>query len=235
MHGDRLKTVKPRETVTIGPFTIEFIRVTHSMPDCVALAITTPVGVIIHTGDFKIDQTPIDGEHFDLHRLRRARRAGRAGAVRRQHEHRSARASPARRIDVIEAFEEMFTSTQGKLVVAAFSSSIYRMQVLVDLAAQFDRKVAFVGRSMVQNAEIAQRLGYLRIPVGHADPRFATCRTTPSQDVLCMTTGSQGEPQAALPRIAIDDHRYVQARPRRHGRASRRAPFPATKRRSRGS
>ena len=87
------------------------------------------------------------------------------------------------------------------------------MQMLVDLAVQFDRKVAFVGRSIVQNAEIAQRLGYLRIPDGHADSRFGDRRTTPSQDVLCLTTGSQGEPQAALSRIAIDDHRWVKLGP----------------------
>jgi ribonuclease J len=113
---------------------------------------------------------------------------------------------------VIDAFEELFTSTQGKLVVAAFSSSIYRVQVLVDLAAQFDRKVAFVGRSLVQNTEIAQRLGYLRIPSG-VQIRDADVPNYPSQDVLCLATGSQGEPNAALPRIAIDDHRYVKLGP----------------------
>ena len=111
-------------------------------------------------------------------------------------------------IEVVEAFEEIFTSTGGKLVVAAFSSSIYRMQVLVDLASQFDRKVAFVGRSMARNAEIAQRLGYLRVPVG-LQIRDTDVEQFPAQDVLCIATGSQGEPQAALPRIAIDDHRFV--------------------------
>ena len=115
-------------------------------------------------------------------------------------------------IDVIDAFEELFTSTQGKLVVALFSSSIYRMQVLVDLAAQFDRKVAFVGRSIVQNAEIAQRLGYLRVP-GGMQIRDVDVQNYASQDVLCLATGSQGEPQAALPRIAIDDHRWVRLGP----------------------
>src|SRR5258705_463583 len=115
-------------------------------------------------------------------------------------------------IEVIDAFEELFTSTQGKLVVATFSSSIYRMQVLVDLAAQFDRKVAFVGRSIVQNAEIAQRLGYLRIPSG-VQIRDADVPNYASQDVLCVATGSQGEPQAALPRIAVDDHRWVKLGP----------------------
>ena len=140
------------------------------MPDCVALAITTPVGVIIHTGDFKIDQTPIDGEHFDLHRFAELGAQG-VLALFADSTNIDRRGFTGPEIEVIDAFEELFTSTQGKLVVAMFSSSIYRMQVLVDLAAQFDRKVAFVGRSIVQNAEIAQRLGYLRVPGGDADPR----------------------------------------------------------------
>jgi ribonuclease J len=208
---DRLKTVKPRDVVTIGPFTIEFIRVTHSMPDCVGLAITTPVGIMIHTGDFKIDQTPIDGEHFDLHRFAELGSQG-VLALFGDSTNIDRRGFTGPEIEVIDAFEELFTSTQGKLVVALFSSSMYRMQVLVDLAAQFDRKVAFVGRSIVQNAEIAQRLGYLRVPAG-MQIRDADVQNYAAQDVLCLTTGSQGEPQAALPRIAIDDHRWVKLGP----------------------
>ena len=209
--GDRLRTVKPRQQVTVGPFSIEFIRVTHSMPDCVALAITTPLGTIIHTGDFKIDQTPIDGQHFDLHRFAELGTQG-VLALFADSTNIDRRGFTGPEIEVIDAFEELFTATTGKLVVAAFSSSIYRMQVLVDLAAQFDRKVAFVGRSVVQNVEIAQRLGYLRIPAG-MQIRDSEVQNYASQDVLCITTGSQGEPQAALPRIAIDDHRFVKLGP----------------------
>jgi ribonuclease J len=209
--GNRLQIVKPRQHLTVGPFSIEFIRVTHSMPDCVALAIRTPVGTIIHTGDFKIDQTPIDGEHFDLHRFAELGTQG-VLALFADSTNIDRRGFTGPEIEVIDAFEELFTATTGKLVVAAFSSSIYRMQVLVDLAAQFERKVAFVGRSMVQNAEIAQRLGYLRIPSG-MQIRDSDVQNYASQDVLCITTGSQGEPQAALPRIAIDDHRFVKLGP----------------------
>ena len=205
--GDRLKTVKPRDVVTIGPFSIEFIRVTHSMPDCVALAITTPVGIIIHTGDFKIDQTPIDGEHFDLHRFAELGRQG-VLALFADSTNVDRKGFTGPEIEVIPAFEELFTSTHGKLVVASFSSSIYRMQILVDLAVQFDRSVAFIGRSMMRSAEIAQRLGYLRVPSG-VQIRDSDVPNYASQDVLCIATGSQGEPQAALPRIAIDDHRFV--------------------------
>jgi ribonuclease J len=207
----RFKTIRPRDSISIGPFNVEFIRVTHSMPDCVALAIETPLGTIVHTGDFKIDQTPIDGEHFDLHRFSELGARG-VLALFADSTNIDRRGFTGSEIEVIEAFEEIFTSTHGKLVVAAFSSSIYRMQVLVDLAAQFDRKVAFVGRSMARNAEIAQRLGYLRVPAGIAI-KEPDVESFPAQDVLCITTGSQGEPQAALPRIAIDDHRFVKIRP----------------------
>jgi ribonuclease J len=209
--GDRLKTVKPRQRVTVGPFAVEFIRVTHSMPDCVALAISTPVGTVVHTGDFKIDQTPIDGEHFDLHRFAELGTEG-VLALFADSTNVDRPGFTGPEIDVIDAFEELFTATSGKLVVATFSSSIYRMQVLVDLAAQFERKVAFVGRSVVQNTEIAQRLGYLKIPSG-MQIRDSDIQNYASQDVLCITTGSQGEPQAALPRIAIDDHRCVKLGP----------------------
>jgi ribonuclease J len=209
--GDRLKTVSPKDTVTVGPFSIEFIRVTHSMPDCVALAITTPAGTIVHTGDFKIDQTPIDGQHFDLHRFAELGSQG-VLALFGDSTNVDRKGFTGPETEVIEAFEELFTSTHGKLVVAAFSSSIYRMQVLVDLATQFERKVAFVGRSIVQNSEIAQRLGFLKIPAG-LQIRDSDVSNYTSQDVLCIATGSQGEPQAALSRIAIDDHRSVRLSP----------------------
>jgi ribonuclease J len=205
--GDRLKTVKPRDTVVVGPLSVEFIRVTHSMPDCVALAITSPAGTIVHTGDFKIDQTPIDGEHFDLHRFAELGARG-VLALFADSTNVDRKGFTGPEIEVIDAFEELFTSTEGKLVVALFSSSIYRMQLLVDLAVQFERKVAFVGRSIIRNAEIAQRLGFLRVPAG-IQIRDADVPEYASQDVLCLATGSQGEPQAALSRISIDDHRFV--------------------------
>jgi ribonuclease J len=207
IDGVPLAPVKPHQRVTIGPFEIEFIRVTHSMPDCVALAIRTPVGVVIHTGDFKIDQTPIDGEHFDVHRFAQLGSEG-VLALFADSTNIDRRGFTGSEREVVEAFEEIFTSAKGKLIVSAFASSIYRMQILVDLAAQFDRKVAFVGRGMIENSQIAQRLGHLRVPAG-VQIRDSDVASYPSQDVLCLTTGSQGEPQAALSRIAIDDHRFV--------------------------
>jgi ribonuclease J len=207
IHNAALVPVRPRDRVTIGPFVVEFIRVTHSMPDCVALAIHTPAGVIVHTGDFKIDQTPIDGEHFDVHRFAELGAAG-VLALFADSTNIDRRGFTGSELDVVEAFEEIFTSVRGKLIVAAFASSIFRMQILVDLAAQFDRKVAFVGRGMIQNSEIALRLGHLKIPAG-LQIRDSEVAGYPAQDVLCLTTGSQGEAGSALSRIAIDDHRHV--------------------------
>jgi ribonuclease J len=202
-----LSPVRPRDRITVGPFTVEFIRVTHSMPDCVALAIHTPLGVIVHTGDFKIDQTPIDGEHLDVHRFAQLGSEG-VLALFADSTNVDRRGVTGSETEVVEAFEEIFTSTSGRLIVAAFASSIYRMQILVDLAAQFDRKVAFVGRGMIENSQVAQRLGYLRIPAG-VQIRDSDVANHAARDVLCLTTGSQGEPLSALSRIAIDDHRYV--------------------------
>ena len=207
----RLRVVRPRERVTVGRFEIEFIRVTHSMPDCVALAITTPQGVVLHTGDFKIDQTPLDGDHFDFHRFAELGASG-VLVLLSDSTNVDRKGFTGSELEVIDAFEEIFTSARGRIVVAMFASSIFRMQILVDLAAQFDRHVAFVGRGVNDNAEIAQRLGYLRVPSGVLI-RDSDVKSYPTQDVLCICTGSQGEPQAALPRIAIDDHRHVKLDP----------------------
>ena len=211
-HG--LVAVKPRDVIAIGPFQIEFIRVTHSMPDCVAVAIRTPQGVLIHTGDFKIDQTPLAGEPFDLHRFAQLGAEG-VLALFGDSTNIDRRGYTGSEIDVEDAFEEIFTSTEGKIVVAAFASSIYRMQILVDLAVQFDRQGRV--RRPRDERELADRAA-ARLsadPGRHADSRQRRARTIPSQDVLCLVTGSQGEPNAALSRIAIDDHRYVKLAPRR--------------------
>jgi ribonuclease J len=180
------------------------------MPDCVAVIVRTPQGVLLHTGDFKVDQTPLDGAAFDLHRFAQLGSEG-VLAMFCDSTNIDRRGYTGSEADVEDAFEEIFTSTEGKIIVATFSSSLYRLQIVVDLAAQFDRKVAFVGRGMNENSQIAQRLGFLHLPTGVAIkdsdvPHF------PVQDVVCLATGSQGEPNAALSRIAIDDHRHVQVK-----------------------
>jgi len=205
--GDRLVAIAPRETVEIGPLRIEFLRVTHSMPDSMALAIHTPAGVVVHTGDFKIDLTPLDSNHFDLHRLAELGTAG-VLALLSDSTNADRRGMSGSERSVIDGFEEIFSSATGKILVAAFSTSIYRLQLVVNLADQFDRKVAFVGRGMQHTSQIAERLGYLKMPPG-VQIRDSDVRDFPAQDVVCLCTGSQGEALAALPRIAIDDHRQV--------------------------
>jgi len=203
----RLTEVSPRDRVTVGSFTIEFLRVTHSMPDCVAVAIHTPAGVVLHTGDFKIDQTPLDGQQIDFQRFAQLGAEGVLVMMGDSTNVDRKGVSGSER-DVVDGFEEVFTSARGRIVIAMFSSSLYRMQILVDLADQFDRKVAFVGRGVMENSQIAMRLGYLRVPPG-VQIRDSDIKSYPSQDVAIICTGSQGEPQAALPRIAIDDHRHA--------------------------
>jgi ribonuclease J len=205
--ANRLHPVKPGQRVRAGAFEIEFLRVTHSIPDCVALAIHTPAGTIVHTGDFKVDQTPLDGQHFDLHRFAMLGSEG-VLALFADSTNIDRPGFTGSELEVVGAFEEIFTSATGMLVVATFASSLYRMQVLVRLAERFGRNVAFVGRAMVQNAEIAMRLGYLSVPAGLQIRDSEVASHSPGA-VLCVTTGSQGEPRSALSRIAIDDHRYV--------------------------
>jgi ribonuclease J len=208
-HGLEPPTVdvKPGDVIAVGPFTLEFIRVTHSMPDCVAVVIRTPQGVLLHTGDFKVDQTPMDGEAFDLHRFAQLGAEG-VLAMFCDSTNIDRRGYTGSEMDVEDGFEEIFTSTEGKIVVATFSSSLYRLQIVADLAAQFDRKVAFVGRGMNENSVIAQRLGHLHLQSG-VTIKDSDVPVFPAQDVVCLVTGSQGEANAALSRIAINDHRHV--------------------------
>ncbi len=205
--GERRREMQAGDSITVGRFRVEFIRVTHSMPDCVAVAIHTPQGVIVHTGDFKIDPTPLDRQPTDLGRLAALGAAG-VLALFADSTNVDRPGVTGSESDVKDGFDEVLATTRGRVVVASFASSIYRMQLVVDLAARFDRQVAFVGRGMVENSEIAQRLGYLRVPTGVA-VKDSDVASLPPGDVVCLVTGSQGEPQAALSRIAIDDHRFV--------------------------
>ncbi len=209
--GDTLVAVAPGDRIVIGSITVEFLRVTHSIPDCVGLALHTPAGTLVHTGDFKVDQTPLDGQHVDLHRFATLGSEG-VLALLADSTNIDRRGFTGSEIDVIGAFEEIFTSATGMLVVATFSSSLYRVQILVRLAARFGRKVAFVGRGMMQNSVIAQRLGHLSIPEGVQIRDSEVPNYAPSQ-VLCISTGTQGEPRSALSRIAVDDHKHVKIGP----------------------
>jgi ribonuclease J len=210
-HGidieDRLVEVRPRQSVEIGPFRAEFLRMTHSIPDAVALAIHTPAGVIVHTGDFKIDQTPLDGQPSDLHRLGEL---GSAGVLLLLSDSTNADRPgfTGSERTVVPAFEEILSAAPKRVFVTAFSSSVYRLQLVADLADQFGRRVAFVGRGMAEVSTLAAEMGYLRIRPGTLI-RDSDVRDYPPEEVLCLCTGSQGQALSALPRIAVDDHRHL--------------------------
>lgn len=204
--GDTLlHRVEPRDVVEIGPFTIEFIRVSHSLVDCFSLAIKTPVGTIIHTGDYKVDETPVIGEPIDL---RSFRRYGQEGVLALLSDSTNATVpgrTPSERA-VIPAFEEIFGEAQGRIIVAAFASSIHRLQIVLDIAQQFNRKVCVLGRSMQKNVEIADRLGYLDIPDGLM-VNLNQAKQTKDNRIVFLVTGSQGESRAALSQMATQSYK----------------------------
>ena len=170
--------ITPKEKFTLGPFTIEPIRVTHSLVDCVALAVETPVGVIIHTGDFKIDLAPLDDKAFDLHTFAEYGKRGVLALLQDSTNVERSGYTPSERA-VIPRLDEVFTQTKKKLFFSCFSSSIYRIRIAMELARKHGRKVAVVGRSMLESTEIAQDLGYIEIPPGlviqsRADARLSS-------------------------------------------------------------
>jgi len=210
-HGldptERLTPLPAGGDVRVGEVTIEFIRVTHSLPDCVAVAIHTPAGVIVHTGDFKFDQTPLDGEILDAHRFAELGRDG-VLALFGDSTNIDRPGFTGSERDVMPGLEEIIGGARGKVVVTAFSSSLHRIQLISDLAQQFGRKLAFIGRSVVQNATIAEELGHLQLPAA-LQVSDVNVPEYPAERVVCVATGSQGEPMAALSRIAVGNHRSV--------------------------
>ena len=203
----RLRQVAPGETTEIGPFKIEYLHVTHSTIDCVALAIRTPVGTIIHTGDYKIDPTPVDGKPFDLHAFARYGQEGVLALFSDSTNVERPGFTPSERAVVVR-LEELFRAAPGKVVVACFSSSVHRIQQVMDIARSIGRKVGFVGRSMVDNIEIAHGLGKLRIPDGSV-VRPQDIRTFDPKKLVVLASGTQAEPMSALSRIAVDNHRLL--------------------------
>jgi ribonuclease J len=202
-----LETVRPRQTVTLGAFSVEFIRVAHSIVDGCALAIRSPEGVVIHTGDFKIDQTPVDGELTDLATFARYGEEGVLAFLADSTNVEREGYTLSERL-VGDAFDEIFPKCGGRIIVAAFSSNIHRVQQVVNSAARAGRKVLLNGRSMVANVQIARQLGYLQIPEGLLIDLKELPRL-PKEEICMITTGSQGEPMSALTRIAMDDHKQI--------------------------
>jgi ribonuclease J len=197
--------VEPRQTVEIGPFTIEFIRASHSLVDCFSLAIRTPVGTIVHTGDYKVDETPVIGEPIDLRTLRSYGQEGVLALLSDSTNATVPGRTPSERA-VIPAFEEIFAEATGRIIVAAFASSIHRLQIVLDVAHQFNRKVCVLGRSMQKNVEIADELGFLDIPDGLMVSLGETKRMD-DDELVFLVTGSQGEPRAALSQMANQSYK----------------------------
>jgi ribonuclease J len=199
--------ITPQQKFHLGAFTIEPIRVTHSLVDCVALAIETPVGVIVHTGDFKIDLSPPDGKAFDLHGFAEYGKRGVLALFQDSTNVDRAGYTPSEWA-VRPRLDEIFSRTKQKLFFSCFSSSIYRLRIALELAQTHRRKVAIVGRSMVESSEIAQDLGYLTVPAGLLiNP--GQIRDYQPSEVMILITGTQGEPMSALSRAAVDNHKHA--------------------------
>ncbi len=211
VSDENLHVIKPGDKITAGAFKLDFIRVNHSIPDAIAIAINTPIGTIIHTGDFKIDHTPVDGQVTEFNKFAEY---GDRGVLLLMADSTNADRpgfTPSERM-VGKTFDDEFRYAKNRIIVATFSSNVHRIQQVIDSAVKYNRKVAVIGRSMVNVVNIAKELGYLKAPEGVLIDIDETHNYTPSQIVI-ITTGSQGEPMSALTRMAMNDHRKVTIMP----------------------
>ncbi|SEO79342.1 ribonuclease J [Propionispora vibrioides] len=203
----QLVPVTPGSQIQAGAFTVGFIRVSHSIADSVALFIKTPVGTIVHTGDFKLDQTPVDGKVTDFHRFAELGDQGVLVMLADStNAERPGYTMSERSVGV--TFDETFRTAKDRIIIATFSSNVHRVQQAVDMACKYKRKVAVLGRSMVNVVNIAMELGYLNIPEGVLID-IDQINQYPASAIVILTTGSQGEPMSALTRMAMSDHRKV--------------------------
>jgi len=206
-----LKVVKPRDIISIGSFKVEFIRVSHSIPDAVAVAIYTPLGVLVHTGDFKMDHTPVDGEVIDFCRFAQLGEKGVLVLMSDSTNVERPGYTPSESV-VGQTFDETFRYARERVIIATFASNVHRLQQAIIAARQYGRKVAVIGRSMVNVISIAQELNYVHIPNGTLIDLDEANRL-PKDKVVLLSTGSQGEPMSALTRMAWGDHRQVEILP----------------------
>ncbi len=208
LENIELVSVKPRGKITLGAFEIEFIRVTHSIVDGVGFGIRTPVGLIVHTGDFKLDPTPVDGQLMDFHKFSEY---GENGTLLLLSDSTNAEKGgfTYSEKEVRRSFEDIFSDAKGRIIIATFASNIHRIQQVIDVAAMFGRKVILSGKSIVSNARIALDLGYLRIPQ-NTWLKLEDLKNLRDEEVVIITTGSQGEPMSVLSRIATKEHKNIQ-------------------------
>ena len=206
----QLMPVRPRDSITLGCFCIEFIRVTHSIVDGVGLAIKTPVGTVIHTGDFKLDPTPVDGELMDFLRFAEYGEKGTLLLLSDSTNAEKGGFTFSER-EVSRAFEDIFSKVKGRIIIATFASNIHRIQQAINVAVQYGRKVIMCGKSIVSNSQIALDLGYLKMP-GDTWVRLEDLKDLADSEVMIITTGSQGEPMSVLSRIAMDEHKHIKVK-----------------------
>jgi ribonuclease J len=210
VEGIPIHVVQPRDTVQLGQFTCQFIHVSHSIAGACAIAITCPAGTVICSGDFKVDYTPIDGQITDLQTFAEYGRKG-VMAFLCESTNVEREGYTMSELKVGETFERLFAQATGRVIVAMFASNIHRMQMIIDNAIRYGRRVCFIGRSMVNVSRVAMGIGELRIPEGYLID-MDVLDEYPDNEVLVMTTGSQGEPMAGLTRMAYAEHRKLQIR-----------------------
>jgi len=206
-----LREIVPGEPFSVGPFTVEGIPVTHSLVNCIALAIETPVGIVMHTGDFKIDSTPMDGESFDFRRFAAYGEKGVQLLLSDSTNVEQAGHTPSER-EVGSGLREIFHNSPGRIFITTFASHIPRIQQVADLSRDFNRRLVLSGRSIVNSTQIASELGYLHLP-NNAINENQGWQDVPDEGLCFVTTGSQGEPLSVLHRIAFDEHRNIKIQP----------------------
>ncbi len=200
------------EPIRLGPFVIDPFAMCHSVADGVGLAVTTPAGVMIHSGDFKLDPTPVDGRLCDLEKIAAYARTGNVLALFSDSTNVERKGSTLSESAIRPAFEKIFRDARGRILIATFSSHVHRVQQVVDLAREFDRSVVIVGRSMAANVKLASERGYLNVPEGILKD-VKDLDSLPDEKVTVLSTGSQGEPMSALSLMAFDKHKYLRVKP----------------------
>ena len=211
LRSTKLKVVNPGQTISLGTMKVEFIRTTHSIPDACSLAIHTPVGTVVHTGDFKIDYTPIDGEMLDFGRLAALGNKG-VLALMSDSTNAERKGYTMSESTVGEVLDKLFINCTKRIVVATFSSNVHRVQQIVNSAVKYGRKIAVCGRSMVNMIETARKFGYIKVP-DNVFIDIDMIKSYPDEKLTIITTGSQGETMSALTRMAAGEHKKVQITP----------------------
>jgi ribonuclease J len=211
LNANPVRALEPGNTVDLGVFSATAFQIGHSIPDAMGICLRTPLGNVVHTGDFKFDHTPVDGKLSDFHELARFGEEGVLCLLSDSTRAESPGYTPSERT-VGEAFREIMEGLEGRVIVATFASNIARIQQVLDAATTFGRRVAVIGRSMEQNTRIAADLGYLRWRDGQQVPKDRI-RDIPDKELVIATTGAQGEPMSGLARMANGDHRFVEVTP----------------------